>query len=183
MHWYWEEHPRTVKVSAIGDIRCFNCRMCLPRWFKLIFYAGLALGLVGILYTAYRRGYDFTETIGFVANIVSLIFVVFVLVLTALAAVVHLIGKRSHLAKVSPRERRMATTYLLSIPVQCIAIGFALWHPLGWFWSGTIAAIVYGIAVVVVVRLFKGLSREDRKLFQDRVLTEKNESDPLYFVP
>jgi hypothetical protein len=160
--------------------------MFLPRWFKAIFYAGLGLGLVGILYTSYRRGYDVIETIGFVAINVFQIFVVFVLVLTALAAVVLLIGKGSHLAKVSPRERRLVTTYMLSIPVQCIAIGFALWHPLGWFWSGTIAATVYGIAVVaaiVAVWLFKGLSREDRKLFQDTLLTAKNESDPLYFVP
>jgi drug/metabolite transporter (DMT)-like permease len=160
--------------------------MFFPRWFKPTFYVGLGLGLGGILYTAYRGGYDVTETIGFVATTASLIFIVFVLVLTALAAVVLLIGKRRHLAKVPPRERRMATTYMLSIPVQCFAIGFALWHPLGWFWSGTIAAIVYGIAVVaaiVAVWLFKGLSREDRKLFQDRLLTEKNESDPLYFVP
>ena len=157
--------------------------MNFPRWFKPLFYAGLGLGLVWMLYTSYRRGYDVIETIGFIAINVLQILVVFVLVLTALAAVVLLIGKRSHLAKVSPRERRMATTYMLSIPVQCIAIGFSLWHPLGWFWSGTIAAIVYGIAVVVAVRLFKGFSREDRKLFQDRVLTEKNESDPQFFVP
>lgn len=156
----------------------------LPRWFQPIFYAGLALGFVGVLYTAYHRGYDVTGTIGFVANTVSLIFVVSVLVLTALVAVVLLIGKRRHLATVSPRERRLASTYMLSLPVQCVAVGFALWHPLGWLWSGAIAATVYGIAVVaaiVAVWLFKGLSREDRKLFQDRLLTEKN--DRLSFVP
>jgi MFS family permease len=160
--------------------------MVLPRWFKPIFFAGLGLGFVGILYTAYHRGYDVTETIGFVAKTVSLIFVVSALVLTALTSVVLLIGKRGHLATVSPRERRLATIYMLSLPIQCIAIGFALWHPLGWFWSGIIAAIVYGIAVlaaIVAVWLFKGLSREGRKLFQDRLLTEMNESGPLPLVP
>ena len=160
--------------------------MFFPRWFKLVFYAGLGLGFAWMLYTPYRRGYDVTGTFGFIANKVSLIFVVSVLVLTALISVALFIGKRGHLATVSPRERRLATIYMLSLPVQCIAIGFALWHPLGWFWSGTIAAIVYVIAVIsaiAAVWLYKGLSREGRKLFQDRLLTEKNESNPLYFAP
>jgi len=154
-----------------------------PRWFKPALYAGLALGLVGTLYTAYRSGYDLPETVGLVAINISLIFVIYGLVLTALAALVNLIRGRTHLPKLSPREKQMLTANLLLMSGSFAAVGFALWHPFGWFWSMTIAVPLYVIGLFAGIKLARRFSEEEMTRFQDRVLAAKEESNPLYFIP
>lgn len=154
-----------------------------PRWFNPTLYAGLGLGLVGLLYNAYRRDYDVTETVGFVAVNIFFIFLVLGLVLTALAALVNLIRGKSHFPRVSPREKQILTAYLMLMGGGVAASGFALWHPLGWFWSLAIAVSLYLIGVFLSVKLSKGLSQEEMTAFQDRVLAAKEESNPLYLIP
>ena len=154
-----------------------------PRWFNPTLYAVLGLVLVGLLFTAYRRGYDVTETVGFVAVNIFFIFLVFGLVLTALAALVNLIRGSSHLPRLSPLEKRIATAYLFLMSVLCGAIAFALWHPLGWFWSAAIAVPVYIVGLFLARRLYKGLHETDVTRLQDRILAAKEESNPLYFIP
>ena len=154
-----------------------------PRWFNPTLYAALGFGLVGLLYTAYRRDYDVTETVGFVAVNIFFIFLVFGLVLTALAALVNLIRGKSHLPKLSLKEKHILRAYLMFMCGCFAASAFALWHPLGWFWSVAIAVSVYLIGVFLSVKLSKGLSEEEMTAFQDRVLAAKEESNPLYLIP
>jgi hypothetical protein len=135
----------------------FISGMKSPRWFNPTFYAGIGLGLVWILYTAYRRGYDANETFGFAALSIFMIFVVLGIVLTALTAVVNLINGKGHLPKLSPPEKQIATACSVSISVQFVAIEIASSHPLGWLWSEAIGVAVYTIAVFLAVKLSKGL--------------------------
>lgn len=144
------------------------------------------MGFLGVLYTAYRCGYDLTETAGFVGINIGLFFgsiVIFGLVLTACAALVNLIRRRTHLPVLSVVEKRIAIAYFVTLLVQCSAVGFALWHPLGWFWSVTIAVPVYAVGLFVARRLYKGLPQEDMMRLQDRILAPKEEPNPLYFIP
>jgi len=170
-------------VRAIGDIKCFNCRMKGPRWFNPTLYAGMGLGIVGILYTAYHGGYDVAETVGFAAISIFPIFLVLGLLLTALTALFNLISGRTHLPKLSPLEKRIARAYLITLLVLCSSVGFGLWHPLGWFWSIAIAIPVYVVGLFIARRLYKGLREEDFMRLQDRILATKEESNPLYFIP
>ncbi len=90
----------------------------------------------------------------------------------------------------SQREKNVLRVYALFfsifLPVTAIVAVFAIWHPIGWVWSLSVATAVYiagiRIAVKLARRFWSPAFEEDAIALQDKLMGSNREPPKTWFM-
>lgn len=170
-----------------------------PRWANLAWWSGALLMIAVLLINAYRHGYDFVQTVGYLGLNFGNAFAVLVLlglILNGAVALVNVLHGRNQLQRSKPGttpltpaiRKRLGAMYLTSV---------AMYIPMAWLIFvrplGNVVSIGLGIGVVVagsllISRIAKPLrTPEIEKLmteWPDEYLKARDDlNEPARWVP
>ena len=177
------------------EIHCAFCIALLvtmssrnnPRWANLTCsFIALAI-VVAPFIIGYRRGYDFEQMLGYFWANFGVIFVLLVMVALALSGIVaaaNLVSRRTRLGRPSPATSRYVAAVVLGTILSVVALGFVLWHPLGYVWSIVIAVVAFVLLGTAVNRVLRCVSEDEILELQDKVMKGTEEpNEPARWVP
>ena len=160
-----------------------------PRWADLAWYLGALVTISAFLATAYRRGYDLTETLGYLWMNLFSIFLLLIglgLIISVAVKLANLASGRARLKKPEARIIRFVASLCLLLIGTAAAEAFMFWHPLGMAWSIVVATMFFVAIAVLAIRLGRssGLTEEEMIALHDKALKARDDpNEPARFVP